>query len=296
MTRRRTETARSRVDPSAHLLSDDYWTLSQRPLHSLVFLTPLVLLYEIGALLYLTDAHAGMQETIRAKKLLDLFFSTFGVAGLLVSGVAMLVVLFIMHVLSKDRWVLRPWVIVGMLLEAVMWALPLMVFGAVFQRASAMIDPAGALLHMLDAGGVPAALANGPGGGGGSGGGSAAAALLDKSIPARATIAIGAGIYEELLFRLVGVALLHLVAKDILRAREGVARVVAVVGTAAAFAVYHDVATAGGTIDWWALVFFFAAGVYFGTIYVARGLGIVVAAHAAYDLIALVILPSMHRA
>ncbi|MFN0012227.1 MAG: type II CAAX prenyl endopeptidase Rce1 family protein [Phycisphaerales bacterium] len=292
MTRRRTETARSRVGPSAHLLTEDYWTLSQRPLHSLVFLTPLVLLYEIGALLYLTDAHAGMQETIRAKKLLDLFFNTFGVAGLLVSGVAMLVVLFIMHVLSKDRWALRPWVIVGMLLEATMWALPLMVFGAVFQRASAMIDPAGALGHLLDAGGLPAALANGPGGASGVAGGGG---LLDKSIPARATIAIGAGIYEELLFRLIGVALLHLVAKDILRSREGVARVVAVVGTAAAFAVYHDVAGAGGSIDWGALVFFFAAGVYFGTIYVARGLGIVVAAHAAYDLIALVILPSLHR-
>lgn len=285
MTRRRTESARTGIGAAGRAGTDDYWTLSSRPLHSLVFLLPLVLLYEIGALLSLTDAHAGVQETIRAKKLLDLFFHTFGVAGLLVSGLAMLLVLFFMHVLSRDRWSVKPWVVVGMLLEAALWALPLMVFGAIFQRASAMIDPAGALASLPVA--TPPALLGGPD--------AAGSALLEKSLLARATIAVGAGIYEELLFRLIGVALLHLIAKDILRSREGVARVVAVVGTAAAFAVYHDVAKAGGAVDWGALLFFFTAGVYFGTIYVARGLGIVVAAHATYDLIALVILPELHR-
>ncbi len=253
-------------------VGDDYWGLSARPLHSLVFLLPLVLLYELGALVSLTNAAAGIQETIRAKKLLDLFFSTFGVAGLLVSGIAMLVVLLFMHVLGRERWSVRPWVVVGMVFEAALWALPLMVFGAVFLRAGAMLDPAAAVA----------------GGGGGS-------ALLEKSLLARATIAVGAGLYEELLFRLVGVAVLHLIAKDILRSREAVARVVAVVGTAAAFAVYHDVAGPGGVVDWSALGFFFVAGVYFGAIYVARGLGIVVGAHAAYDLIALVILPALQQ-
>lgn len=251
--------------------ADDYWTLSEKPLHSLVFLAPLVLLYELGAILYLTDPNAGVQQTIRAKKLLDLFFQSLGVVGLLVSGVAMLLVLFLMHLLARDRWTLRVPVLIGMLMEAALWALPLVVLGSIFQRAGAMLAPAAAA--------EPA---------------SATAAMLALPWQARVTIALGAGIYEELMFRLVAIATIHLAVRDALRFSEPVARVAAILGSALAFALYHDVTLpAGGGVQWSAALFFFAAGLYFGVIYVARGLGIVVAAHAFYDVIALVILPAL---
>lgn len=250
---------------------DDYWTLSERPLHSLVFLLPLVLLYELGALLYLTDPTAGVQQTIRAKKLLDLFFQSLGVVGLLVSGLAMLVVLLFMHVLSRDRWTIRPPVLVGMAMEAALWALPLVVLGTILQRANAGMVPAAV---NLDAS-------------------SATGAMLALPWQARVTIALGAGIYEELMFRLVGIAAIHLVVRDLLRFSETTAKIAAIAGSALAFTVYHDVTMAGGGVQWSAAAFYFAAGIYFGVIYVARGLGVVVAAHAFYDLIALVILPAL---
>ena len=109
---------------------------------------------------------------------------------------------------------------------------------------------------------------------------------------ARLTIALGAGPYEEMLFRLVGIALVHFVLADLLRVRREVANVLSIVVTAAAFAAYHDTSLAGGGQDWPLVWFYFAAGMYFGTVYVLRGFGIVAGTHAFYDVLVLVLLKS----
>ena len=255
---------------------DDYWRLSARPLHTLILITPLVVLYEIGTFLYLTDQVTHQTTTIRARNMLEVFFANFGVAGVVASGaalVAVLVVLFVMHVMSRESYRVRWLVVAGMILEAGLWALPLVVFGAVFKRAAAMLSTAVASAPPL-----VALLQTSPAGD---------QALKEMPTMAKATIAIGAGIYEELLFRLIGIAALHFIAKDILHTKEWAARAIAVTGTAVAFAAYHPIALPGGGINYNLLIFYTLAGGYFGCIYVGRGLGIVVATHAVYDLIAL---------
>ena len=57
--------------------------------------------------------------------------------------------------------------------------------------------------------------------------------------PAKATIALGAGLYEELLFRMVGIAVLDVLLKAFVSSKAMRAVVCAVV-TALLFAVYHD--------------------------------------------------------
>lgn len=250
------------------LEADDYWTLSARPLHTLVFVTPLVLLYEIGSILYLTDLDSGTQKVIRAEKLLSQFLNVFGVVGLLVPGLAMLGVLLIWHVVSRDRWQVRPLVTLGMLLEAALWALPLLVLGAAVKRAAVLTGAA--------------AMQVGPS--------MAAADVHALPWQARLTISLGAGLYEELLFRLVAIAALHFLVKDLLRLSETLARAVAILGSALAFAFYHDATVVAGAVQWSTLLFYTAAGVYFACIYLFRGFGIVVMAHALYDVIVLVLL------
>jgi len=93
-----------------------------------------------------------------------------------------------------------------------------------------------------------------------------------------------------MLFRLVGVALLHFVVKDLLGAKNWIACTVAVIGSALAFAVYHDPRLASGGPDWYRLGFIALAGAYLGNVYVLRGFGIVVATHALYDAMVLVAL------
>ncbi len=265
---------------------DDYWSLSTRPLHGAVLLAAFVAAYELGSIFYLRAEQAGVMHTVRAKRLLDVFFQNFGVAGFMATGLAMLAFLLTWHMLRRDPWSIKPMVLAGMLMEACLWALPILVFGTIFRRAAAAwaLGPeavGGSNLDVL-ACAMPLAAADGT-------------SLMALSWQARATIAIGAGIYEEMLFRLLGITLIHLVVKDLLQSTELVARTVAIVGTAVLFALYHDVSGVPSPEQWGALAFYTAAGAYFGVIYLARGLGIVVAAHAIYDILALVILVRQHQ-
>lgn len=255
-----------------------YLHLSMRPLHVLVFLLPLIVLYELGSAFFLSGGAPGTVETIRAYRLLSSFFTWFGAGGLYLPGILLLVVLLVWHALTRDRWTIHARVLGWMLIEAVAWTLPLLVLGQMVFRAMGE--------------GLPPAAAAAAGGGWGAIGlaGAPGDPLETLAAPARATIAIGAGLYEELLFRMVAIALVHLVACDLLKMRDFAGRVIAVVLAAVAFALYHDVLTPAGTLDAARLVTYLFAGLYFGAVYAVRGFGIVVAVHVLYDLAVLVLL------
>lgn len=251
---------------------DDYGFLSTRPLHILVFLLPLVIAYEVGSAVFLAGDQAGAARMIRAERLLSSFFEVFGVGGLYLPGLLLVVVLLIWHVLTRDPWRVKFPVPAWMTVESVFWTMPLLVIGQMvfrlFQSPPQLVAP-------VLAGGVT---------------GSSEATLGALSKPALATIAFGAGLYEELLFRLVGIAVIHAIAADVLRIKDGPAKAIAIFISAAAFALYHDVMLASGGLDPARLAIFTLAGLYFGTIFVLRGFGIVVAVHALYDLAVLVLL------
>jgi len=253
-------TTRRRDDPRA----DSYLFLSTRPLHILVFLAPLIALYEAGSLLFLTDPQSGLVETIRAYRLMAGFFDAFGVGGFLLPGVLIVVVLLLWHILVRDKWRIDVPVIPLMLMESAAWALPLLILGQIVVRAMGDDAPAVAAAQ-------------------------AAVPFASLGTPARLTIAIGAGLYEELLFRLVGIAFIHLIAVDVAGMDSKAGGWVAVVVSAIAFSLYHGPVGPAG-VDWPALIFFFLAGMFFGGIYLWRGFGIVVAVHAIYDIVVLTLL------
>lgn len=241
---------------------ESYWTISMRPLHVLVFLLPLILAYELASVIYLTNPSKGTRESIKAERLFVEFFDLFGAAGAYMPGVALVIVLLVWHFISADKWRVRWGYIGGMAAESVAWTLPLVVLGAAFTRFG---------------GGVAAGLVEG-GNGAGLGG---------QSWQAKLAISIGAGLYEEMLFRLVGIAAVHALFRDLLGAREVAARIVAVLGTSLAFAFYHEVWLQDGALDWLRVVFLTLSGCYLGVVYILRGFGIVVATHALYDVVAL---------
>jgi len=227
----------------------------------LVFLLPLLLLYELGSILFLSDPGRGVVETIGARSILGGFFEAWGGASLHLPAVALTVVLLCWHVFERDPWRIRPRVLLAMLVESVLWTLPLLVFGLLL----AMDRP------------PPAAGVAPP-----------TAALGGFSWQARLTLSAGAGIYEELLFRLILITAIHFVLVDLLRLSQGVGFVVAAVVSAVAFALYHNISHPGGGANLALLAFYTAAGLYFATLFIFRGFGIVVAAHALYDVVVLV--------
>lgn len=248
------------INPS--LKRDGYLQLSMRPLYILVFLLPLVVLYEVGSVMYLSGARP---QTIKAHRLFEDLFHVMGAVGLYLPAIALVTVLFIWHLLVGDKWKVKPLVVATMAVESLVWTLPLLVLGS---------------LHMKTFPERAAALAQVP------------ETWMALEWQARATIAVGAGIYEEMLFRLVGVAMLHFVLADVARLKDSVASGAAVVVAAVAFAMYHQVRLDTGGINWPWMLFLTAAGLYFGMLYILRGFGITVGTHALYDVLVLVLLPS----
>lgn len=229
------------------LKPERYWALSTQPLHVLVFLAPLILLYEAGSALFLTNADTGhLDATIRARALFSHFFELFGVGGAFLPGVAMIVVLFLWHLLAKYSWRIRPRTLGLMAVESIAWTLPLLVLAAATDR-----------FRLAEA-----------------------SEIAEHSFGAGATIAIGAGLYEELLFRMIVITLAHFVLVDLLSLKETPGRILAILIAAIAFTLYHH--------DWQTnYAFYLAAGMYLGGVYLYRGFGVVVATHALYDLVLL---------
>jgi hypothetical protein len=95
---------------------------------------------------------------------------------------------------------------------------------------------------------------------------------------------IGAGIYEEVLFRLglfVGAyAILRCLQLPVL-----VSLALAAAGAAAAFAAAHHVGPYGEAMNPHVFLFRALAGLYFTLLFIGRGFGIAVGAHAGYDIL-----------
>jgi membrane protease YdiL (CAAX protease family) len=95
---------------------------------------------------------------------------------------------------------------------------------------------------------------------------------------------IGAGIYEEVLFRLVLFAGLVWLLKVALFPKH-TAVMVAVTASALMFAAAHHIGPYGEKVDLFVFLFRTLAGVYFAVLYHFRGFGIAAGAHAAYDVL-----------
>jgi membrane protease YdiL (CAAX protease family) len=230
----------------------DYWNGTRRPLTCLVFLAPLLAAYEAGVLwLGGRDADAirnGADYWIRnALESLGLN-SPWLVPGMVVVG------LLVWHVARQEKWRISGSVLGGMFAESLLFGLALVVLGELEESA----------IHHLRAG-VPAAIA-----------------------PARmaplAVMYVGAGIYEEVLFRLCLLPACYCVFRASGLANRW-ATGLAIVATSLAFALAHYVGPAGESFRLFTFWFRTMAGLFFAALFVLRGFGITVGAHAAYDLI-----------
>lgn len=96
-------------------------------------------------------------------------------------------------------------------------------------------------------------------------------------------LALGAGIFEELVFRGVLVTLLVLFVRHGLGTDRLTAGLVAVLGAAWVFSAYHHWGAGGEPYVASVFAFRFWAGAALGAIFVTRGIGIAAFAHGFYD-------------
>ena len=174
-----------------------YWHQTQRPLHSLVFILPMLLFFQIGA------AYCGTH--LLAPHDVGRLLRYFGATSAYLPPLLIVVVLLIQHAARRDRWEVKPKVLAGMFGESVLLVVPLialsLVGGRIAAGAAGAADPAATFQGVLNA--------------------------------------VGAGIYEEFLFRLGLIGLTMLLFVDLLSFKEEYVGVAAVLASAALFSMYH---------------------------------------------------------
>ena len=103
---------------------------------------------------------------------------------------------------------------------------------------------------------------------------------------------IGAGIYEELIFRLVLICLLMLLFQDLFGMKKRSAVILSVVISAVLFSIHHHIFFANGQFHQGDIftvgkfIFRAMAGGYFAVLYAVRGFGITAGTHAFYNILA----------
>jgi hypothetical protein len=266
--------------------SASYWALSRAPRYALVFALPLLVLYE--ALAALLGDLAGLRVRNGADVWLKTpFIALFGPRGpvvfgaLVVGGAAVLV----WRDVRRTRDGVRAGVLLRMFAESVLLALVCAVaVGVVTAELLRVVPAALALVPHGVPHAVPRALH----------GLAAAGAASDTPIgrlgvPAQLMLSLGAGLYEELLFRVVLVGTLGALARRLLGFGPAAAGAVAVLGGALLFSLSHHVGAYGDPFTMQAFTFRLVAGLFFSSVYVLRGFGIAAWTHALYDVGVLVL-------
>ena len=107
------------------------------------------------------------------------------------------------------------------------------------------------------------------------------------SAPERLMLSLGAGLYEELLFRVVLVTALAFLARRVLGLGVWTAGALAAVIGAFLFSLIHYVGPYGDPFQLASFTFRFIAGLVFSVLYLLRGFGITAWTHALYDVLVL---------
>lgn len=235
-----------------------YFDRSRQPLEILALLAPLIVFYEAALLGFLRSGEWVM--TNRAHGSLLWLFDALGVRAerlllpaLSLPALAIVMVLLVWQILSRRPWSVHLPTVAGMAAESALTALPLVTLGWLLAPILALGSDA---------------------------------QVRSLPLAGRVAMAIGAGIYEEFVFRLVLLSLLHSILRRVPRLGEPAAITGAVLLSAVAFSLHHPLLREDGFALHEA-VFLFGAGVWWGVLFVVRGLGIAVGSHAAYDALVL---------
>lgn len=106
-----------------------------------------------------------------------------------------------------------------------------------------------------------------------------------RAIFQQIVLSVGAGVYEEVLFRLILLGAALFVCSQVLNMGKWTAGIVSVTFSSAIFALMHYVGPLGDRFAMDSFIYRTAAGAFLATIYVTRGFGIAVYTHAIYDVL-----------
>lgn len=242
-----------------------YWRAARAHRYSLLFALPLLVLYEVLAAALRDDPRARGLRNGADVLLKSLFVAAAGPHGptIFMGLVVAASVWLIWRDRKRNAGPLRARVFAGMLLESILLSLAL---GLVVGTITA---------QLLGFAGLTTALATQ---------GGAAAPVAELAVPTRLMLSLGAGLYEELFFRVLLVAAIANGGRLALGLSARGAGIVAVALGALLFSAFHYVGPYGDPLALGSFTYRAVAGVVFSALYLTRGFGITAWTHALYDV------------
>ena len=258
-----------------NFIDDSYLERTSRPIYAIAFLLVFIVLYEIGTVALSTETLNQSQVRVVSFVWLQNLLEYIGFGGKMAwvaPPMVVVVLLLAFQISSKKSWHVELMDTWPMHIECMLLAVPLIVL-SLFINSSSTADPNQ----------VAAVFAQ------------TNAAVTHHTLLADVVTGIGAGIYEELVFRLVLIVLLMMLFQNVLKLTHKTSIILSVCISAMLFSAHHHINIIDGQVsmtapfNWTAFIFRAMAGVYFAVLFAVRGFGITAGTHAWYDIIATVI-------
>lgn len=228
-----------------------YLTVSKSPLYSFIFTLPLFLLYEVG--IFLISSRDIDQLRNGADVLMRQVLESFGIYGMYGFGGTFLIGFLIAFIRQKKNLrtsEIESRFLLIMFFESIVWATLLVIM---------MIK-------------IPTFLS----------------LSNEDHLIQQVVLAIGAGIYEEFVFRVLLISGLAILFGLIFNWGELGKTFLSVIISSAIFSIFHFFGSYGDTFSFPLFFVRFFAGIFLAMIYIFRGFGITAYAHSIYDLFVLV--------
>ena len=251
---------------------NSYAERTSRPICALMYLIGFMLAFVIGTILIqpaaLSQSLAQPQIRVVAFIWVQNIMEFLGFSprlALIGTPLVVVVILLALQVTSKTPWRVKFEDLFLMTAECVLLTVPLIVLSLLLNRESAVSNVA--------------ALAG-------------QAGEVQNMLLVDIVTGIGAGIYEELIFRLVLICLLMLLFQDLFGMKKKLAVILSVVISAVLFSAHHHIFFADGQFHQGDIftvgkfIFRAMAGGYFAILYAVRGFGITAGTHAFYNILA----------
>ncbi len=240
-----------------------YWNASRAPRYSILFALPLFALYEALAAGLAAAPGANLRNAADVA-LKTPFLLLVGGRGSLAffATIAAACVFLVVRDIRMNRGPLSPRIFALMLGESAVLGLLLgVVVGSLTQRLLGMSIVAQ----------------------------DAASPLASLGAGTRLMLALGAGLYEELLFRVLLVGGLAAGLRWLLGGQRVAAGITAALIGALIFSAFHYIGDYGDTLELASFTYRAIAGLVFSALYLTRGFGVTAWTHALYDVYVMVV-------
>jgi len=253
-------------------LPDSYAERTSRPIYSLVYLLGFMAVFILGTLMIQPTAMSQSLQEPQVRVVAFIWiqdmmrylgFSTR--AALIATPLVVVVILLALQFTSRTSWRVKFEDMFLMLVECIFLSVPLIVLSLLLNRGAAASNAAAV------AGQAPE---------------------IQRMLWVDIVTGIGAGIYEELIFRLMLICLLMLLFQDVFGVEKKRAVVFSILISALLFSAHHHFFIVKGhlyrgePITLGRFAFRAIAGAYFAILYAVRGFGITAGTHALYNVLA----------